>query len=83
MRQYSGGEALVQADGETIADVFANLDSRFPGLGGQLVTDDGSLHRFVNVYLDDEDIRYLDGLSTKVHDRAVISILPAVAGGAL
>jgi molybdopterin converting factor small subunit len=81
LRQYTGGEKEVDAAGATVAEVFAHLDGRFPGIGEQLVTGDGELHRFVNVYLDDEDIRYLDKLDTKVADGAVIAVLPAVAGG--
>lgn len=81
MRSYAGGEAKVEADGSTVGEVFDDLEARYPGIGGQLVRGDGGLHRFVNVYLDDEDIRYLDALSTPVADGAVISILPAVAGG--
>ena len=61
--------------------MFHELTTRYPGLAGNLVDDDGSLHKFVNVYKDDDDIRYLDGLDTKVADGDVISILPAVAGG--
>ena len=81
MRQFAGGEAKVDASGATMRDVFSDLEARFPGMGGQLLDDEGGLRRFVNVYLDDEDIRYLDALDTAVPDGAVISILPAVAGG--
>ncbi len=81
MRQFSGGEAKVDASGGTVRDVVSDLDARYPGIGGQLLDDHGGLRRFVNVYLDDEDIRYLDALDTAVPDGAVISILPAVAGG--
>ena len=59
----------------------ADLTARFPGLAGNLIDDGGSLHKFVNVYRDDDDIRYLAGLDTEVTDGNVISILPAVAGG--
>ena len=81
MRQFTGGEAKVDAAGETLRDVVDDLERRYPGLGGQLLGDDGGLRRFVNVYLDDEDVRYLDALDTKVGDGSVVSILPAVAGG--
>ncbi len=81
LRVHADNEASVTADGSTIGEVFADLTARFPGLAGNLVGDDGSLHKFVNVYKDDDDIRYLDGLDTKVADGDVISILPAVAGG--
>ena len=81
LRQYSGGEGKVDAEGSTVSQVFDDLESRYPGIRSQLLGDDGGLHRFVNVYLDDEDIRYLDALATPVRDGAVIAILPAVAGG--
>ncbi|HUY86159.1 MAG TPA: MoaD/ThiS family protein, partial [Acidimicrobiales bacterium] len=64
-------------------EVISDLTSKFPGLAGQVVTEDGTLHRFVNVYVNDDDIRYIDKLDTKVSDGDVISILPAVAGGAV
>lgn len=80
LRQYSAGSAVVEADGETLRELIADLDRKFPGLGDQLVMD-GDLHRFVNVYLNDEDVRYLGKLDTRVTDDDVISILPAVAGG--
>jgi molybdopterin synthase sulfur carrier subunit len=62
--------------------VFNNLVAQYPGLRANLLADDGGLHKFVNVYKDDDDIRYLDGLDTKLGDGDVLSILPAVAGGA-
>jgi sulfur-carrier protein len=81
LRVHAEGQASLTADGGTIGEVFAALTARYPGLAGNLVGDDGQLHKFVNVYKDDDDIRYLDGLDTKVTDGDVISILPAVAGG--
>lgn len=81
LRQHAGGQASVKANGETLADVFVDLVRQFPGLGGQVVTEDGALHKFVNVYRNDDDVRYLDKLATTVSDGDVISILPAVAGG--
>jgi molybdopterin synthase sulfur carrier subunit len=71
----------VTADGTTVGEVFRALTEQYPGLAGNLIDGDGNLHKFVNVYKDDDDIRYLDGLDTKVADGDVISILPAVAGG--
>ena len=71
----------VTAEGATVGEVFADLTARFPGMADNLVDDDGKLHKFVNVYRNDDDIRYLDSLDTKVADGDVISILPAVAGG--
>ena len=82
LRPHAGGQAVVQADGATIGEVLNDLVSRYPGLQGQLVTDTGDLHRFVNVYVNDDDVRYMDKLETKVGGDDIISILPAVAGGA-
>lgn len=81
LRQHTGGQAVVQVDGETLREVFARLADQFPGLAGQVVTDDGELHKFVNVYVDDDDVRYLDKLDTKLAGSETVSILPAVAGG--
>ena len=81
LRPAAGGQPSVAVDGASIAEVLAALQERYPAMAGQLVTEDGSLHRFVNVYLNDDDVRYLEKLDTKVDDDDVISILPAVAGG--
>jgi molybdopterin synthase sulfur carrier subunit len=81
LRPHTDGTPIVSADGSTVGEVFADLVARFPGLSGQLVDANGALHKFVNVYVDDEDVRYLEQLETKVTDGAEISILPAVAGG--
>ena len=81
LRPHAGGAASVTADGATVGDVFHELIVRYPDLAGNLVDDDGQLHKFVNVYRNDDDIRYLDQLDTKVADGDVISVLPAVAGG--
>jgi len=81
LRAHAGGASSVTADGTTVGEVFADLTARFPGMADNLVDEDGKLHKFVNVYRNDDDIRYLDSLDTKVADGDVISILPAVAGG--
>jgi len=81
LRPHASGAATVKADGETVADVLDFLEATYPGLAGQLRTADGTAHRFVNVYVDDDDVRYLDGLATKVGEGSEVSILPAVAGG--
>ena len=81
LRVHAGGAASVEADGSTVGEVFADLTARHPGLTGNLVGEDGTLHKFVNVYRNDDDIRSLDALDTKVADGDTISILPAVAGG--
>ena len=81
LRQHAGGQAVVKANGGTIGEVFEDLVRQFPGMAGQLVTEEGALHRFVNVYVNDDDVRYLERLDTKVADDDVVTILPAVAGG--
>jgi sulfur-carrier protein len=81
LRPHAGGRATVEADGSTIGEVLTNLVAANPGMKDQVLTSDGSLHRFVNIYLNDDDVRYLDSLETKVTDGDTISILPAVAGG--
>ena len=81
LRVQADGQASVAIDGATVGEVFTTLVERYPGLRGNLLGDDGALHKFVNVYKDDDDIRYLEGLDTKVADGDVVSILPAVAGG--
>lgn len=80
LRPHAGGATVVDVEGSTVGEVFATLAERFPSLAGQL-GDGGDLPVFVNVFLDEEDIRYLDGLETPVGDDAEITILPAVAGG--
>ena len=81
LRTQADGQATVAVEGATVGEVFTSLVDRYPGLRGNLLDDEGSLHKFVNVYKDDDDIRYLDGLDTKLADGDVLSILPAVAGG--
>lgn len=81
LRSHAGGAAVVQAAGETVAEVLASLEATYPGLAGQLRTPEGAAHKFVNLYVDDDDVRYLDGLATKVGEGSEVSILPAVAGG--
>lgn len=81
LRVHAGGAASVDANGATIGEVFAALTAKFPALATNLVDENGSLHKFVNVYRNDDDIRYLEALDTKVADDDVISILPAAAGG--
>ena len=80
LRQYTGGAKAVDGAGDTLAAVIDDLEARHPGLRDRLVDNDG-LRRFVNVYLNDEDVRFLDGLKTQVHDGDSVTVLPAVAGG--
>jgi molybdopterin converting factor small subunit len=81
LRQHAGGQPSVKANGATVGEVFDDLVRQFPLLAGQVITEDGELHKFVNVYRNDDDVRYLDKLATTVGDSDVITILPAVAGG--
>jgi molybdopterin synthase sulfur carrier subunit len=81
LRQYTGGAKAVEGSGATLDELFSDLDSRHPGLRDRLV-DPGGLRRFVNVYLNDEDVRFLGGLETPVTDGDQVTVLPAVAGGA-
>jgi molybdopterin synthase sulfur carrier subunit len=80
MRQHTEGKASVDATGATVQAVLDNLGQKYPGLSGRLF-ENGQIRRFVNVYLNDEDIRYLDNLGTPVKDGDELSIIPAVAGG--
>ena len=80
LRTYTGGEKIVTAEGPSLQELVANLDSTYPGIGERLL-DESGLRRFVNVYLNDEDVRFLDGLGTEVADGDSVTILPAVAGG--
>ena len=80
LRSHTGGEKSVEANGTTVAEVIDDLESRHGGLRDRLITN-GSLHRFVNVYVDDEDVRFAGGLDAPVKDSSTVTILPAVAGG--
>jgi sulfur-carrier protein len=82
LRQYTGGAKSVQGTGDSVGDLLTDLDARYPGLRARLVTDEGGLHRFVNVYVNDEDVRFLGALDAKLNDGDNVTILPAVAGGA-
>ncbi len=81
MRPLTGGDKQVSVDPGTLSDVITSLESAHPGLGDRLLDDDGELRKFVNVFVDDDDVRYLDGLQTPVGDGITVSIIPAVAGG--
>ena len=80
-RKFTGGDPTVELEAGTIADLVDQLEARHPGMREQLLTPEGQLHRFVNVYVNDEDARYLDKLDTKVADGDTVSLLPSVAGG--
>ena len=81
LERVVGGKS-VTGEGATVGELLANLNAAHPGFMDQITTEDGELHRFVNIYLNDEDIRYLGALDTPVQDGDILSILPAVAGGA-
>jgi len=81
LRTYTGGAKTVEGSGTTLAELLNDLDSRYSGLRGRLVTEDGGLHRFVNIYINDEDVRFIGSLEAKVSDGDTVTILPAVAGG--
>lgn len=81
LQKMVGGKRSVQASGSTIGELLDDLESRYPGFKDQLVTD-GQIHRFVNIYLNDEDVRFLDKLDTPLKEGDTLSILPALAGGA-
>ena len=81
LRAHTGGEAEVSAEGATVGDVLRSLAERHPDTAAQLFSPDGELNRYVNVYLNDEDVRVLDGLETEVGSGDTLVILPAMAGG--
>ena len=81
MRPLSGGAKQVEVSSGSLAEVIEALESAHPGFRDRLLDDDGGLRKFVNVFVDDDDVRFLEGLETKVGDGITVSIIPAVAGG--
>jgi molybdopterin synthase sulfur carrier subunit len=84
LRQYTGGAADVSVsvgDEATLSDVVAALDASYPGIRGRVLDDTGQIRRFVNVYVDDDDVRFASGLQTPTPDGTNVSVIPAVAGG--
>ena len=81
LRPAVGGAKSLDRDGATVGGLITALLERHPGLGGQLLTPEGELNRFVNVYVNGQDVRYLDGLATPVVERDEVRLLPAMAGG--
>ena len=81
LRKLTGDQELVTAEGATIGDILTNLDSTYPGLGERLCDAEGNVRRFVNIFVNDEDIRFLEDKATPVKDADEISIVPAIAGG--
>ncbi|KIF05232.1 thiamine biosynthesis protein ThiS [Streptomyces sp. RSD-27] len=80
LRTYTDGEKAVHGEGATLSELFADLETRHKGIEARLL-EDGKLRRFVNVYLNDEDVRFIDGIATALKDGDSVTILPAVAGG--
>jgi molybdopterin synthase sulfur carrier subunit len=81
LRTYTSGESEVSASGATLAEVLDDLDANYAGIKGRILDDNGELRRFVNVYVGNDDVRFLDNLQTVTPDGAQISVIPAVAGG--
>ncbi len=81
LRTYTGGRAEVSAEGGTLSEVLADLEKQHTGIGARVLDDSGKLRRCVNVYVNDDDGRFADGLQTPTPDGAGVSIIPAVAGG--
>jgi len=81
LRTHTGGAADVTADGSTLRELLDALDAAHPGIKGRVLDEDGKLRRFVNVYVGEEDVRFVDGLDTATPQNAQVSIIPAVAGG--
>ena len=82
LRSYTGGEKAVTADGANLSALIDSLEASHPGIKGRLIEDDGALRRFVNVYINDEDVRFIGSLDAELSDGDQVVILPAVAGGA-
>lgn len=82
LRPLAGGKPEVSVEGATVGDVLKALDGAHPGFGDRLLDDEGNLRKFVNIFVADDDVRFLDGLATPVPDGETVAIIPAVAGGA-
>jgi molybdopterin converting factor small subunit len=83
LRTMTGGQSEVVVDGATVGEVLAALEAAHPGIGARILDDEGAIRRFVNVFVADDDVRFLDGLDTQVPSGETLSIIPAVAGGAI
>jgi len=81
LRTYTDGESQVSAEGTTLNEVIEDLDASYPGIKGRILDEQGAIRRFVNVYVGNDDVRFLDALDTKTPDGAQVSVIPAVAGG--
>ena len=81
LRTYTCGDSEVTAEGATLSEVLENLDASYPGIKGRILDDQGAIRRFVNVYVGNDDVRFLEALDTSTPDGARVSVIPAVAGG--
>ncbi len=81
LRTYTGGASEVSAVGSTLKEVLDSLDQSYPGIKGRIIDEQGALRRFVNVYVGNDDVRFLDGLDTPLGEGSQVSVIPAVAGG--
>ena len=81
LRPMAGGKSEVEVEGSTVGEVLKSLDAAHPGFADRLLDDDGNLRKFVNVFVADDDVRFMDGLETPVPDGETVAIIPAVAGG--
>lgn len=82
LRSVTGGQAEVTGEGVTVVEVLRDLERQFPGLAARIFTEDGTVSRYINIYVNDEDIRFQEGQATPVRDGDEVSIIPAIAGGA-
>ena len=81
LRTYTGGESEVSAEGATLAEVLDHLESNYSGIKARILDEQGAIRRFVNVYVGNDDVRFLDSLETKTPEGTQVSVIPAVAGG--
>jgi molybdopterin synthase sulfur carrier subunit len=81
LRKMTGGAATITAEGDSVGEVIDYLEDHYPGIKSEIISGDGKIHRFVNLYLNDEDIRFINKLDTTISEGDLLSILPAVAGG--
>ena len=81
LRTYTNGESQVSAEGGTLSEVIDNLDASYPGIKGRILDEQGAIRRFVNVYIGNDDVRFIDGVETQTAEGAQVSVIPAVAGG--
>ncbi len=81
LRKFTAGAETVEVQAATVQEVLDNLDSKYPGFRAGVCDESGALRRFINIYLDGEDVRFLENLATRVNDGAEIAIVPAISGG--